>query len=375
MTGKTFLFATAMMAGTLQANAADTVLAEPEPAENVRVCDAYGAGFFYIPGTETCLQISGYVWFQVGAESFEDDGDTPDFFSGGSFTGKGGFVSSAVGRLNIDARSNTEFGTLRSFIRLESDFIGYNSADGELSLDEAFLELGGLRAGYTESAWLESQRAGIAQDGSHSWGGLYYGNQQRDLIAYTIGSEEGLAATLSLEDDGQEGGNYVPDVVGVVTYNQKWGAVWAKAGFDEDRGGTGHSGFALQAGLAYLVPFSEGSSLRVIGYYADSDNAYGTGHTYSYFTGGYGNSEWSVLGSYFQKVSEKFGGSLGVQYFGNFYDGAFSDQTSDLDGYAVELSLVYLPVTNLEVRTEVQYDKIDTYDGTVSGFLRFTRFF
>ncbi|MCR5858978.1 porin [Mesorhizobium sp. J428] len=44
--------------------AADAVLApEPEPVEYVRVCDAYGAGFFYIPGTETCLQISGYVWY------------------------------------------------------------------------------------------------------------------------------------------------------------------------------------------------------------------------------------------------------------------------------------------------------------------------
>jgi hypothetical protein len=38
-----------------------TVIAEPEPVEYVRVCDAYGAGFFYIPGTETCLKISGYV--------------------------------------------------------------------------------------------------------------------------------------------------------------------------------------------------------------------------------------------------------------------------------------------------------------------------
>ena len=40
------------------ARAADaTVVAEPEPVEYVRVCDAYGAGFFYIPGTETCLKV------------------------------------------------------------------------------------------------------------------------------------------------------------------------------------------------------------------------------------------------------------------------------------------------------------------------------
>ena len=35
------------------AQAADAIVyAEPEPVEYVRVCDVYGAGFFYIPGTE-----------------------------------------------------------------------------------------------------------------------------------------------------------------------------------------------------------------------------------------------------------------------------------------------------------------------------------
>ncbi|SFJ21703.1 Porin subfamily protein, partial [Phyllobacterium sp. CL33Tsu] len=46
---------------TTSAYAADAVVvAEPEPVEYVRVCDAYGAGFFYIPGTETCLKVNGY---------------------------------------------------------------------------------------------------------------------------------------------------------------------------------------------------------------------------------------------------------------------------------------------------------------------------
>ena len=49
------------------ARAADAVVYEPEPVEYVKVCDAYGAGFFYIPGTETCLKIDGYVRFRVTA--------------------------------------------------------------------------------------------------------------------------------------------------------------------------------------------------------------------------------------------------------------------------------------------------------------------
>ena len=54
------------------ARAADAVVvAEPEPVEYVRVCDVYGAGFYYMPGTETCLKVSGYIRYDIGAG---DDG-------------------------------------------------------------------------------------------------------------------------------------------------------------------------------------------------------------------------------------------------------------------------------------------------------------
>src|SRR5437879_3891328 len=49
------------------ARAADAVVvAEPEPAEYVKICDVYGAGYFYIPGTETCLRIGGYIRYDIG---------------------------------------------------------------------------------------------------------------------------------------------------------------------------------------------------------------------------------------------------------------------------------------------------------------------
>ena len=41
------------------AQAADLPMAAP--VQYVKVCDTYGAGFFYIPGTQTCLQISGFA--------------------------------------------------------------------------------------------------------------------------------------------------------------------------------------------------------------------------------------------------------------------------------------------------------------------------
>src|ERR1041384_4306197 len=43
------------------AYAADLPVAKAAPVEYVRVCSTYGAGFFYIPGTDTCLRVSGRV--------------------------------------------------------------------------------------------------------------------------------------------------------------------------------------------------------------------------------------------------------------------------------------------------------------------------
>ena len=59
------------------ARAADAVvLAEPEPVEYVRVCDVYGTSFYYIPGTEICLKVGGYVRYDIGAgDLFGDVGD------------------------------------------------------------------------------------------------------------------------------------------------------------------------------------------------------------------------------------------------------------------------------------------------------------
>ena len=58
---RSFLLGTAaLFAGSLSAQAAD--LAAAEPVEYVKICDAYGAGYFFIPGSsDTCLRISGYV--------------------------------------------------------------------------------------------------------------------------------------------------------------------------------------------------------------------------------------------------------------------------------------------------------------------------
>lgn len=62
------LSASALSTIPLAAYSADNpVVAEPETAEYVRICDIYGAGYFYIPGTETCLRVGGFIRYEVRA--------------------------------------------------------------------------------------------------------------------------------------------------------------------------------------------------------------------------------------------------------------------------------------------------------------------
>ena len=112
---KSLLFgsAAAIAAGTgVQAADLPTV----EPVEYVRICDVFGTGFFYIPGTETCLKIGGYV----RAESHyvaEDDGSIRQ---GVPATGQVNNYSTRVrGHINFDARTQTDFGLIRAYIALE----------------------------------------------------------------------------------------------------------------------------------------------------------------------------------------------------------------------------------------------------------------
>ena len=106
------------------ARAADAVvIAEPEPVEYVRVCDTYGAGFFYIPGTETCLRVGGYMQYDIGVgslghedvldkESLRDALDTGDI---DDLDENDTYYKNARVSLQFDVRSETELGTLRGY--------------------------------------------------------------------------------------------------------------------------------------------------------------------------------------------------------------------------------------------------------------------
>jgi len=174
----------AAMTAVSGASAADAIIAaEPEPVEYVRICDAFGSGYFFIPGTETCLRLSGYARFRVFSD---DDADS--------------YSSSIRGRLTLDAKEDTEMGELHARLRFQATSTSPVDSDPATGLDQGYLQLGGLFAGYTESAWVYSTNGGASGFGVFGIYDGYYGYRQNNMLQYQFNGDSWFAA-VSLEDN------------------------------------------------------------------------------------------------------------------------------------------------------------------------------
>ena len=114
------LASVAGFAASAGAQAADLPV-KAKPVEYVKVCSLYGAGFFYLPGTETCLKIGGYAFLEVDAGP--GGGTNTQRMNGNTaLHTRSGDYYFARGRLdvNFDARTQTEYGVLRSFFEINT---------------------------------------------------------------------------------------------------------------------------------------------------------------------------------------------------------------------------------------------------------------
>jgi hypothetical protein len=168
---KTLLLGSAaVLATAVGAQAADLSVAEP--VDYVRVCDAFGEGYWYIPGTDTCLAISGQVRFGVKAgdlymdnththgTGIDDDGHEFEF----DFDNNKDWTFYTRTEVNVQARSMTDWGPLVAYITLRTDFGWDEGAGGYFYLDEGYLSLGPLTLGYTQSVF-DIQGGGYTDSG------------------------------------------------------------------------------------------------------------------------------------------------------------------------------------------------------------------
>ena len=130
-----FLGSVAGLAAVAGAQAADLPAKKAAAVEYVRVCSTYGAGFFYIPGTETCLRVGGRA--RAEFQYLEPTDRSQDAI---------GFR--ARGRIQLDARTATAYGLLRTFVRFEMtrDTGVYGFSSTSANVDQAFVQFGGLLA-------------------------------------------------------------------------------------------------------------------------------------------------------------------------------------------------------------------------------------
>ena len=121
--------AAVLVAGS--AFAADLPAKKAAPAAAVTACPAFGAGFWTVPGTDTCIKMGGRVVYDASASLLadgDDDTSTTD-------------VSGASARIQFDVRSNSEAGVVRGVYRW-----------GSAGVDQQmYVQFGGFTAGLASS--------------------------------------------------------------------------------------------------------------------------------------------------------------------------------------------------------------------------------
>jgi len=130
------------------AQAADLPV-KAKAVEYVRICSLYGAGFYYIPGTDTCIKLGGYLRVDaLFATNADDTGNVS-----GPAGGRNRFLNYYTARsredLNIDTRTATEYGVVRTYFDATfswtTDSYGNN---GAVQGSTVYSPIGGVSAPY-----------------------------------------------------------------------------------------------------------------------------------------------------------------------------------------------------------------------------------
>ncbi|RWX75954.1 porin [Neorhizobium lilium] len=345
----------AALAAVSGAHAADAIVAaEPEPMEYVRVCDAFGKGYFYIPGTETCLKVGGYVRFQTNWDNI----DAAPGVENNNWNAR------TRALINFSAKSDTEYGALGSYIALrtwaEEDYNG-----GSVEIDEAYITLGGFKVGYMYNYWdagLSGETDDLGSNRINAVGYEYSSDTIKagffvdELIAHY--SENDFGATTATTD------TYGNDGIGIeAQVSGTFGAVSATllGGYD----------FAAEDGsIRAIVTAAIGpGTLGVAGIWSSGANAY------------YDLAEWTVAAEYAVKLNDKLSITPAFQYWDTLDVSPSGNFVGNREAWRAGVTLDYKITDGLTSKVSVQYTDMDndgdrTDDEEVwSGFVRLQRSF
>ncbi len=200
-----FLGTAAVLSLAAQAQAADLPSTKSAPAEYVRICDTYGRGFYFIPGTNTCLKVGGRVRFELAyrpAANIWRHGLAGGTFINGATSDTNGWRARAY--VNLDARTQTAWGSVQTVISiaLRSRSGMFNgSGDGPRGANTASPQ---VYAAYIRFAGFTVGRArgNFYFMPSNMYEPQYHASSSTGEVqlAYTFTFGNGFSATAAIED-------------------------------------------------------------------------------------------------------------------------------------------------------------------------------
>ncbi len=373
------------------AGAADLPSRKAAPVEYVRVCSEQGAGFFYIPGSETCLKVAGRIRAELRFEEPFSRGDNTTRMRG-------------RGYLTLDSRTSTEWGMLRATTRF---YVTKDTGSAaSTTLDWAYIQFAGITAGRLEYSFFDFSPIGDFGflDATVNGRGAYH--QSINALAYTASLGAGITATLALEDKTErvvgvsaytpyapgfggfaptalpEGGQTVPDVVGRLEWTQSWGTAVLIGALHQNRTGNGTPGapvaivdtkygYAINAGLKINLPMlAAGDNLMLSAVWADGASNY-TGWTTAGTAGSISPLRADALvvpGTADMSLSKSYSLSAGLLHywtptirqsvFGAYGGLNQQGQYFDVRAVTVGSNVIWSPVRALNIGAEVYYSRL-----------------
>lgn len=257
------------------AQAADLPV-KAKPVEYVKICSLYGAGYYYIPGTDICLKFGGWVRYQHTWGAGGATGTQP--FSQTSSRNTRADTAQHFQRtrmiLSVDTRQQTAYGTLRTYLTHGFSHDGEGAVAGLYSR-RAFIQIAGFTFGRATSFFDLFSTASFA----YNAGSIYApdtGDAGQTVAAYTAQFGNGFSATVSLEASKRNAtintstasslglgavtsnilASQYPDVVANLRLDQAWGSVMVAGVIKDASGGyytaseaSGHPGDKIGWGV------------------------------------------------------------------------------------------------------------------------------
>lgn len=295
--------------------------------EYVRICSLYGVGFYYIPGTDTCIKLGGYLRAETELNT-SIHYDAPSNGVGGARNRLSDYYSARTRQsVNIDTRTATEYGMIRTYAELAFTWTtgtysgsgtggtlftsspGSAVAGGSLSIYNAFIQFAGFTFGRATSQfstpWSQYPANNFELPGSGGWDPV---NQ----ITYTADFGQGITASFSAQDQvanyttnlwnvsaataaglatgvygaNDIGGSRAPDLVAMLRIDQAWGLFQASVAAHDNHAAyygttevTGHPddkwGWAGQLSLSIKnVPTGAGDTINMAAVYTNGASRY-----------------------------------------------------------------------------------------------------